>query len=133
MIRVYIADAMPSERLALRLMLLALNMEVAGEAEDWSITLAQTPTCHTDILMLEWNLLPVAPNAALDELRKACPKALVIILIGSLADHQQAALSFGADVFISKSGLPDRVAEHLRAAAAKIGAFDGQMGFKRLM
>jgi len=133
MILVYIADAMPSERLALRLMLLDLNMEVAGEAEDWSITLAQTPTCHTDILMLEWNLLPAAPNAALDELRKACPKALVIILIGSLADHQQAALSFGADVFISKSELPDRVAEHLRAAAAKIGTFDDQMGFKRLM
>ena len=120
MIRVYIADAMPSERLALRLMLLDLNMEVAGEAEDWSITLAQTPTCHTDILMLEWNLLPAIPSTALDELRKACPQALVIILIGSLADHQQAALSFGADVFISKGELPEGVAEHVRAAAAKI-------------
>jgi DNA-binding NarL/FixJ family response regulator len=120
MVRVYIADALPSERLALRLMLLDLNMEVAGEAEDWSITLAQTPTCHADILMLEWNLLPSVPSAALDELRKACPKALVIILIGSLADHRQAALSFGADVFISKGELPERVAEHLLAAAAKL-------------
>ena len=120
MVRVYIADALPKERLALRLMVLDLNMEVAGEADDWSITLAQTPTCHADILMLEWNLLPSVPNAALDELRKACPKALIIILIGSLADHQQAALSFGADVFISKAESPERVAEHLRAAAAKL-------------
>lgn len=120
MVRVFIADAMPSERLALRLMVLDLSLEVAGEAADWSITLAQTPTCHTDILMLEWNLLPSVPSAALDELRKACPKALIIILIGSLADHQQAALSFGADVFISKSELPERVAERLLAAAAKI-------------
>ncbi len=120
MVRVYIADALPSERLALRLMLLDLNMEIAGEADDWSITLAQTPICQTDILMVEWKLLPDAPGAALDELRKACPKALVIILIGSMVDRQQASLSAGIDVFISKSELPERVAEHLRAAAAKI-------------
>lgn len=120
MIRVYIADAMPTERSALHLMLLDLNMEIAGEAADWSTTLAQTPICHTDILMMEWGLLPAVPNTALRELRKACPKALVIILIGSLADREQAVLSVGADVFISKSELPESVAEHLRAAAAKI-------------
>ena len=53
-------------------------------------------------------------SAALDEMRRACPKALVIILIGTLTDRQQAALSTGADVFISTSELPERVAEHLR-------------------
>jgi DNA-binding NarL/FixJ family response regulator len=121
MIRVYITDALPSERLALRLVLLDLNMEIAGEAADWSTTLAQTPICDTDILMMEWELLPAVPNTALHELRKACPKALVIILIGSLADRQQAVLSTGADVFISRVELPERVAERLRAAAAKIG------------
>ena len=120
MIRVYIADALPSERSALRLMLLDINMEIAGEAEDWSTALAQAPICNTDLLMLEWALLPVAPSAALDDLRKVCPRALIIILISSLMDRQQAALSAGADVFISKSELPERVAEHLRAAAAKI-------------
>ena len=122
MTQVYIADALPGERLAVRLMLLDLNMEVAGEADDWSGTLAQTPICNTDILILEWELLPAAPSAALDELRKACPKALVIILISTLMDRQQAVLSVGADVFISKSELPERVAEHLRAAVAKTGA-----------
>jgi len=121
MTRVYIADALPGERLALRLMLLDLNMEVAGEAEDWSSTLAQTPISNTDILMLEWALLPAMPSTALDELRKACPKALVIILLGTLMDRQQAVLSIGADVFISKSELPERVAERLRDAAAKTG------------
>jgi hypothetical protein len=59
MIRVYIANAMPTERSALRLMLLDLNMEIAGEAADWSTTLAQTPICDTDILMVEWELLPL--------------------------------------------------------------------------
>lgn len=121
MTRVYLASAMPLERSALRLMLLDLNMEVAGEGDEWSTALAQTPICHPDILMMDWGMFPAAPNTALDDLRKACPKALVIILISTLMDRQQAALLAGADVFISKSDLPERVAEHLRTAAAKIG------------
>jgi DNA-binding NarL/FixJ family response regulator len=120
--RVYLASAMPLERSALRLMLLDLNMEVAGEGDEWSTTLAQTPICCPDILMMDWGMFPAAPNTALDDLRKACPKALVIILISTLMDRQQAALLAGVDVFISKSDLPERVAEHLRIAAAKISA-----------
>lgn len=122
MTRVYLASAMSLERSALRLMLLDLNMEIAGEGDEWSTTVAQTPICNPDILMLDWGMFPVAPNTALDDLRKTCPKALVIILINTLMDRQQAALLADADVFISKSELPDRVAEHLRVAAAKIGA-----------
>jgi len=121
MVRVYIADSLPAERLALRLLLLDLDMEVAGEAKDWSTTLAATPICRADMLVMEWALLPAMPDAALNELRKACPKALIIILVGNLMDHQQTALSMGADVFISKSELPERVVERLRAAAAKTG------------
>ena len=73
--------------------------------------------CHADMLVADWELLPSASNAAVDELRRACPKALVIILISHLEARQQAALSVGADVFISKGEMPERVAEHLRAAA----------------
>ena len=120
MIRVYIADAISTERSALRLMLLDLNMEIAGEAGNWSTTLAEVPIRHIDILVTEWELLPSMPGAALDELRKACPQVLLIILISHLEARQQAALSVGADVFISKGEVPERVVEHLRAAAAKI-------------
>jgi DNA-binding NarL/FixJ family response regulator len=120
MTRVYIADAMLVERSALRLTLSDLNMEIAGEAEDWSTTLAEVPLCHTDMLVMDWELLPGTSSAALDELRKACPKALVIVLIGRLEVRQQTALSVGADVFISKAEMPERVAGHLRTAAAKI-------------
>ena len=111
---------MRTERSALRLMVLDLNMEIAGEAKDWSTTLAEVPICHTDMLVVDWELLPGTSSAALDELRRACPKALVIILIGRLEVRQQTALSVGADVFISKGEMPERVAEHLRAATAKI-------------
>lgn len=116
----YIADAMLVERSALRLKLLDLNMEIAGEADNWSTTLAEVPVSRIDMLITDWELLPSESSAALLELRRACPKALVIILISHLEALQQAALSVGADVFISKGETPDRVDEHLRAAAAKI-------------
>ncbi len=118
MTRVYLADAKPEERSALRLLILDLKMEVVGEAADWLTTLAQVPISRTDILLVEWDLLPSEPSTALEELRKACPAALVIVLISHLDARQQAALSVGADAFISKGETPERVAERLRIVAA---------------
>jgi DNA-binding NarL/FixJ family response regulator len=120
MTRVYLADAKPDERSALRLLLLDLKMEVVGEAADWSSTLAQAPVSHTDMLLVDWDLLPSAPSTAVEDLRKACPAALVIVLISHLDVRQQAALSAGADAFISKGEMPERVAERLRAAAGSV-------------
>jgi DNA-binding NarL/FixJ family response regulator len=120
MTRVYLADALTDERAALRLILLDLNMEIAGEAADWSTTLAQAPISRTDILLVDWSLLPSSPGAALEELRGACPAALVIVLISHLDAREQAALSAGADAFISKGETPDRVAERLRSLAANV-------------
>ena len=76
------------------------------------------------MLLVDWDILPIAPNAALEELRKACPAALVIILISHLDARHQAAVSAGADAFISKGEMPERVAEHLRAVAASIRCMD---------
>ena len=118
MTRVYLADAKSEERSALRLLILDLKMEVVGEAADWLTTLAQVPISRTDILLVEWDLLPSEPSTALEELRKACPAALVIVLISHLDARQQAALSVGADAFISKGETPERVAERLRIVAA---------------
>jgi DNA-binding NarL/FixJ family response regulator len=121
MTRVYVADARPEERSALRLLLLDLKMEVVGEAADWFTTLVQVPTSRVDMLLVDWDLLPNnAPNVALGGLRKACPSTLVVVLISHLESLKQAALSIGADVFISKGETPERVAEHLRTAAASV-------------
>ena len=121
MTRVYVADAKPEERSALRLVLLDLKMEIVGEAADWVTTLAQAPLNRTDMLLIDWDLLPdSSPTSALEEIRKTCPAALVIILISHLDARQQAALSAGADAFISKGETPDRVAERLRLAAASV-------------
>jgi len=120
MTRVYLADARPEERSALRLVLLDLKMEVIGEAADWATTLAEAPTRRTDILLVDWELLPDSSGGALADLRKACPAALVVVLISHLDARAQAALSAGADAFISKSETPERLADHLRTVAASI-------------
>ena len=120
MTRVYLADARLDELSALRLLLLDLKMDVIGEATDWATVLAQAPTLRTDILLVDWDLLPEQSGEALGVLRQACPAALVIVLISHLDARHQAALSAGADAFISKSETPERLADHLRAAAASV-------------
>ena len=136
--RVYLADAQTQERAALRLMLQDLNLQVVGEAADWPTALAQAPATHPDMVVVDWDLVANGSGAAqwtgssassegtsgqaLAELRQACPTAVVIVLISHLDARQQAALSAGADAFISKSEMPDRVAERLRAAAGSVAA-----------
>ena len=135
--RVYLADAQTEERSALRLMLLDLNLEVVGEAADWPTALDQAPATRPDMVVVDWDLVANGSSAkhsgssassegtsgeAMAELRLACPTALVIVLISHLDARQQAALSAGADAFISKGEMPDRVAERLRAAAASLAA-----------
>jgi len=116
---VYLADAQPEERSALRLVLVDLNMEVVGEAADWPTTLAQAPATKLDMLLVDWDLLPIDLGVqSLMELRLACPNAIVVVLISHLDARHQAALSAGADAFISKGETPERVAERLLAAAA---------------
>ena len=123
MTRVYVADALPKERSALRLLLLDLKMEVVGEAADWLTTLATAPGTHLDMLVIDWELLPRDLGAqALAKLRALCPKAIVIVLVSHLDARQQAAAFVGADAFISKGEMPDRVAERLLRAAGNLTA-----------
>lgn len=118
MTRVYIADGNSQERSALRVLLLDLRMELAGEAADWSTTLAQAPTLNLDMLLVDWDLLPDRSAQALGDLRDACPSRLAIVLISHLDANHQAALSSGADAFISKAESPRRVADRLQTVAA---------------
>lgn len=115
MTRVFLADGQPQARSALRLLLQDLNMQVVGEAVDWSTALTTAAGTQPDMLLVDWDLIPT--KTSLLELRATCPATVVIVLISHLDARQQAALSAGADVFISKGETPDRVAERLQAAA----------------
>lgn len=118
--RVYLADSQPDERLAFRLILEDLKMLVVGEAADWPTVLAQAPATNPDLLMVDWDLVDAQSGAELSELRLACPAAVVIVLISHLSAREQAAISAGADAFISKGETSDRVTERLRDAVASI-------------
>ena len=120
MITVFLAAPQPDVRAALRLLLFDLKMEVVGEATDWPTTLAQAPESRPDMLLVDWDMIPLGSGNTLSELRAACPAAVVIVLISQLDARQQAALSAGADAFISRGEMPDRVAERLRMAADRI-------------
>ena len=73
MTRVYSAGFKPEVRSVLQRLLLDLNVEVVGESADWYTTLAQVPIRRTEMLLVDWDLLPRAAYAAVEELRKACP------------------------------------------------------------
>ncbi len=121
MTRVFLADAQSAERSALRLVLLDLGMKVVGEAADWFTTLSLAPKTGLDMLLVDWDMLPTDLGfQSLAELRLACPNAIVVVLISHLDARHQAALSAGADAFISKGETPERVAERLRAAAESV-------------
>jgi DNA-binding NarL/FixJ family response regulator len=119
MSRVFLADARSEARSFLRQLLLDNKMEVVGEAADWPTTLAQAPISGIDKLVIAWDLLPRSPREALEELRKACP-GLIVVLTSHLDARDQAALSAGADAFISKEETPERVVERFRAVTASI-------------
>jgi DNA-binding NarL/FixJ family response regulator len=120
MIRVFLADARLEERSAIRRLLTDMKLDVVGEAGNWSSTLIEAPDCRANMLVVDWDLLPNAPDEAIGLLRKACPVPLVVVLLSRLDVRHQAAISAGADAFISKSEMPERVAERLRDAAASI-------------
>ncbi|MBK8433022.1 MAG: response regulator transcription factor [Chloroflexi bacterium] len=118
MIRILLAAPQPDLRKALRLLILDLGMQVVGEAADWDTTLALAPETKPNMVVLDWDLTPLGSGNTLAQLRAVCPAAVVIVLISHLDARHQAALSAGADVFISKGEAPSRVADRLREAAA---------------
>jgi DNA-binding NarL/FixJ family response regulator len=120
MTHAFLADAQPEERSALRLMLQDLKIDVVGEAFDWTTVKARAAQCRPEMVMVDFGLLPPEPGNALAELRAACPQAIIILLINQLDAHQEAALSAGADEFISKRESPQRVAETLLAAVRRL-------------
>jgi DNA-binding NarL/FixJ family response regulator len=122
MTRVYVATAKPEERAALRLMLLDLDMQVVGEAADWFTTLAQAPSTNFNLLLIDWDMLPMNAATGLQELRRTSTTyAIIVVLTGRLDPAKQAALAEGPDIFfISKSEIPDRMAEKLQSLVENI-------------
>jgi len=120
MMRVFIANAKAEERSALRFMLSSLKLEVVGDTSDWQTVLAEAPATSFNLLLVDWDLLPADAVASLSVLRQACSNAIIVVLTSYLDAHQQAAQSAGADAFISKGEIPNRLADHLLAISRSL-------------
>ncbi len=107
--RVLLADSQPQVRFALRLLLeRQLGLTVVGEATDTGDLLSQTETAHPDLVLLGWEMPDTAAGGLLPALRAIRPGLLVIALSG-WPEARRAALSAGADAFVSKSDPPERL------------------------
>jgi DNA-binding NarL/FixJ family response regulator len=122
MMRVFIANAKTEERSALRFMVSRLKLEVVGDASDWQTTLAKAPATNFNLLLVDWELLPVNAVTSISALRQACSNAISVVLTSYLDAHQQAAQSAGADAFISKGEIPNRLADHLLAISRNLNS-----------
>jgi DNA-binding NarL/FixJ family response regulator len=101
-------------------MLLNLHMDVVGDASNWPAVIAKVPVTNPDILLVDWELLPADPTAHLSALRQSCSNPFFIVLISYLEARQQAAISTGADAFISKFEAPNRLADRLQVIAESL-------------
>jgi len=124
MMRVFIANAKTEERSALRFMLASLKLEVVGDAPDWQTALAEAPATNFNLLLVDWDLLPADAVASLSALRQACSNAIIVVLTSYLDAHQQAAQSAGADAFISKGEIPNRLADHLLVISRNLNLYE---------
>jgi len=122
MIRVFIANAKTEERSALRFMLLSLKLEVVCDASDCQTVLAKAPATNFNLLLVDWELLPADAIASVSAMRQACSNAIMVVLTSYLDARQQAARSAGADAFISKGEIPNRLADHLLAISRNLNS-----------
>jgi DNA-binding NarL/FixJ family response regulator len=108
-VRVLLADDQPKVRLALRILLKRQSgLKIVGEAADAEALLAQTTVTSPDLVLLGWELPSLAEIGSVSPLRTVRPDLSVIALSGR-PEARQAALTAGADAFVSKIDPPERL------------------------
>ncbi len=113
--RVLLADDQTRVRSALRMLLKEeLELSVVGEAAEAADLLAQMKLTHPDLVLLDWELPGLSAIDSLPTLRKTCP-GLVVIALSGRPEARRAALTAGADAFVSKIDPPEQLITTLYA------------------
>jgi DNA-binding NarL/FixJ family response regulator len=113
--RVLLADDQAKVRSALALLLTQEpDVEVVGEIGEVERLLTWVQATHPDLILLDWELPGDVSSNLFGILRAMCPRLKIIALSG-LPEARQAALSAGADGFISKGDPPERLLATLYA------------------
>jgi DNA-binding NarL/FixJ family response regulator len=114
---ILLADDQSCVRFGLRVLLERQpGFEVVGGAADALNLLAQAESVRPDLVLLDWGLPGMKATDMLPLLRAVCPAARVIVLSGR-PEARRTALAAGADGFVGKYELPER----LLAAIAACG------------
>lgn len=119
MTRVFLADPLNEERAALRVLLIDLRMEMAGEASDWFSLYSRVGAACPDMILLSWDLLPEKYIQAIDNLRRSCPDARIVAIVNQTRNFRDVIQLTSIDAFISKEDFPLKVAEVLSKSAGK--------------
>jgi DNA-binding NarL/FixJ family response regulator len=107
--RILIADDQANVRSALALLLeQEPQFEIVAEAADAVGLLQAVRKNNPDLLLLDWELPGLPADYLLRLLRYEQP-CLLIVALSSRPEAEAAATAAGADAFISKSALPERV------------------------
>jgi len=119
--RILIADGQSKVRFALRLLLgRRAEDEVVGEVAHAGELLPQIEATHPDLLLLDWELSGLSPDDSMNALREALPNLGVVVLSGR-PETCQAALTAGADAFVSKTDPPERLLAAINGCGRRLG------------
>lgn len=87
------------------------RLSVVGEAGDVSQALSLIAMRKPDVLILDWDLLGKNGRRSLvllEQMRQISPE-LQVIALSLRSEAQTAALNNGANVFVNKGDMPDRL------------------------
>ncbi len=107
--RVLIAEHLSKVRFALRVTLERQpDLSTVSELTDSDELLAQVKNIRPDLVLLDWELTDKDAENLPRRLRELCPHVFIIALS---ANEQacEAALTAGADAFVSKADPPERL------------------------
>jgi DNA-binding NarL/FixJ family response regulator len=122
-VRVYLCDDAEDYRALLRVVLGGEDdLDVVGEASDGRACLEGVTQAEPDVVLLDLNMPGMDGFEALPLLRRAIPRAKVLVLsTGGAADCEQQAVELGAAAYIEKPSdvfeLPATIRAKLAAAA----------------
>jgi DNA-binding NarL/FixJ family response regulator len=81
---------------------------VVGEAAEAEGLLTLAKATHPDLMLLDWELPSLRADSVLSALHRVCPNLLVIVL-SVRPEARRAALTAGANAFVSKGDPPERL------------------------
>ncbi|MBN2100249.1 MAG: response regulator transcription factor [Dehalococcoidia bacterium] len=113
-VRILVAESRPDVRSALKLLLEQdVGMVVSSEAKRGGDVLEQVKETCPDVIILDCDLPGLQIRDLLRAVRSVCPGVWVVAMCAR-SEARQAALSAGADAFVSKADPPQSLLDIIR-------------------